>query len=192
MTGPVAATAELAAAAAPAPGAGVGASRSAAAMSPRAGRVFAGGDVRATAALAVTAARALCEAGAGSCGSSRTARGRRATRRRSSRSSPRSAPAARRPALHLSGDADAWLEPVRRLRQAVPCFDPERSPALAGELAAGRRAFGVLAAPGERPHPLADDPSCALVAHDGELAGRIPAQRVKGRREGPEGITRSS
>jgi hypothetical protein len=79
------------------------------------------------------------------------------------------------PALHLSGEADAWLEPVRRLRQAVPCFDPAKSPALARELTG--RPFGVLAAPGERPHPLAK--AAALVAHDGELAGRIGADGLR-------------
>jgi hypothetical protein len=37
----------------------------------------------------------------------------------------------------------------------------------------------VLAAPGERPHPLAKDPACALVAHDGDLAGRVGADGLK-------------
>jgi hypothetical protein len=37
----------------------------------------------------------------------------------------------------------------------------------------------VLAAPGERPHALAKDPACALVAHDGELAGRVPADGLR-------------
>jgi hypothetical protein len=166
VTGPVAATAELAAAAAPAPGAGVGASRSAAALSPRAD---AGTSTRAATALAVTAARMLCEAGA-----------RLVWIVEDSGWAPRDAAplqplvaairaAGATPALHLAGDADAWLEPVRRLRQAVPCFDPQRSPALARELT--DRPFGVLAAPGERPHPLAKD--AVLVAHDGELAGRV-------------------
>jgi hypothetical protein len=79
------------------------------------------------------------------------------------------------PALHLSGAADAWLEPVKRLRQVVPCFDPARSPALARELTG--RPFGVLAAPGARPHPLAG--AAVLVAHDGELAGRVGADGLR-------------
>ena len=175
VTGPVAASAELAAASAPAPGAGVGASRSAAAMSPRAQAARA--DARAAAALALSAARALCEAGArlvwivedsawapnGTAAHAPLVAAIRA--------------AGATPALHLPGDADAWLEPVKRLRQAVPCFDPDRSPALARELTG--RPFGVLAAPGERPHPLAKEPACALVAHDSELAGRIPAESLR-------------
>ncbi len=186
VTGPVAATAELAAAAAPAPGAGVGAPRSAAALSPRAdaatprpGAPPPRGDVRAASALAVTAARALCDAGA-----------RLVWIVEDSAWAPTDAAALQplvaairaggaTPALHLGPAADAWLEPLRRLRQAVPCFDPGRSPALAREFSAGRRAFGVLAGPGERPHALAADPACALVAHDGELAGRIPADGLR-------------
>jgi len=174
VTGPVAAAAELSAAAAPAPGAGVGASRSAAAMSPRADAAS-GADLRAAAALAAAAARALCEAGA-----------RLVWIVEDSGWAP-SSPAPLQPlvaairaggalpALHLAGEADAWLEPVKRLRQAVPCFDPERAPALARELTG--RPFGVLVAPGERPHPLAR--GAALVAHDGELAGRVGADGLR-------------
>jgi hypothetical protein len=162
VTGPVAAAAEVAAASAPAPGAGVGgASRR--------------DDVRAASRLAVSAARALCDAGA-----------RLVWIVEDSGWTPRAtAPlqplvtairaAGAVPALHLSGEADEWLEPVKRLRQAVPCFDPAKSPALARELT--DRPFGVLAAPGERPHRLAKD--AALVAHDGELAGRIGADGLR-------------
>jgi hypothetical protein len=161
VTGPVAASAEVAAASAPAPGAGVGAP-------PR-------DDVRAASRLAVTAARALCEAGA-----------RLVWIVEDSGWAPRDAAplqplvaairaAGAVPALHLSGEADAWLEPVKRLRQAVPCFDPTRSPALARELTG--RPFGVLAPPGERPHPLAKD--AVLVTHDGELAGRVGADGLR-------------
>jgi hypothetical protein len=174
VTGPVAASAELSAASAPAPGAGVGASRSAAAMSPRADAAS-GADVRASARLAVTAARALCDAGA-----------RLVWIVEDSGWAPRDAAplqplvAAIRaggalPALHLSGEADAWLEPVKRLRQALPCFDPARSPVLARELTG--HPFGVLAAPGERPHALAKH--AVLVAHDGELAGRVGADGLR-------------
>ena len=117
----------MAAASAPAPGAGVGASRSAAAMSPRAD-ASSRGDVRAAAALAVSAARALCEAGA-----------KLVWIVEDSAWAPRDAAALQPlvaairaagaiPALHLSGEADAWLEPVKRLRQAVPCFDPAGLP----------------------------------------------------------------
>lgn len=172
VTGPVAASAELAAASAPAPGAGVGAARSAAALSPRADSAT---SPRAVTALAVSAARALCEAGA-----------RLVWIVEASAWAPRHvAPlqplvaairaAGATPALHLSGEADAWLEPVKRLRQALPCFDPERSPALAHELT--DRPYGVLVAPGEAPHPLAR--GAALVAHDGELAGRIPVHELR-------------
>jgi hypothetical protein len=172
VTGPVAASAELTAASAPAPGAGVGAPRSAAALSPRADTAT---SPRVVSALAVTAARALCEAGA-----------RLVWIVEDSAWAPRDAAplvplvaairaAGATPALHLSGEADAWLEPVKRLRQAVPCFDPARSPALARELTG--RPYGVLAAPGERPHPLAKD--ALLVAHDGELAGRVPVQALR-------------
>jgi len=174
VTGPVAAAAEVAAASAPAPGAGVGASRSAAAMSPRSDAAT-GGDVRAAAALATSAARALCEAGA-----------KLVWIVEDSEWAPRNpAPlqplvaairaAGAIPALHVAGEADAWLEPVRRLRQAVPCFDPAKSPALAREL--DGRPFGVLVAPGERPHPLARE--AVLVAHDGELAGRVGADGLR-------------
>ncbi len=158
VTGPVTATAELAAAAAPAPGVAVERRR----------------DAR---HVALAAARALCDAGA-----------KLVWIVEDSAWAPRDAAllqplvAAIRaggatPALHLAGEADAWLEPVKRLRQAVPCFDPASSPVLARELTG--RPFGVLAAPGERPHALAKDPACALVAHDGELAGRIPADGLR-------------
>jgi len=156
VTGPVTATAEVAAASAPAPG--VAAERR--------------HDAR---PVVLAAARALCEAGA-----------KLVWIVEDSEWAPRDAAplqplvatiraAGAVPALHLSGEADAWLEPVKRLRQAVPCFDPARSPALARELT--RRPFGVLAAPGERPHPLAAD--AALVAHDGELAGRVGADTLR-------------
>jgi hypothetical protein len=164
VTGPAAATAEVAAAAAPAPGVAVGDARV---------------DVRPAVRLATIAARALCAAGA-----------RLVWIVEDSGWAPADAAAlaplvgairaaGATPALHLSGAADPWLEPVRRLRQAVPCFDPARSPALAGEFGGGRRAFGVLAQPGERPHRMVMDPSCALVTHDGELAGRIPPSELR-------------
>ncbi len=76
-------------------------------------------------------------------------------------------------ALHLPGAADGWLETVRALRQAIPCFDPALAPALATELGQGGRDFGVLAAPLSRPSALAAGPACTLIAHDGELAGRV-------------------
>jgi hypothetical protein len=156
VTGPVAASAEVAAASAPAPG--VASERR--------------GDAR---PVALAAARALCEAGA-----------KLVWIVEDSAWAPRDAKllqplvAAIRaggavPALHLSGEADAWLEPVKRLRQAVPCFDPARSPGLARELTG--RPFGVLAAPGLRPHPLAKE--ALLVAHDGELAGRVGANGLR-------------
>jgi hypothetical protein len=156
VTGPVAASAEVAAASAPAPG--VASERR--------------GDAR---PVALAAARALCEAGA-----------KLVWIVEDSAWAPRDAKllqplvAAIRaggavPALHLAGEADAWLEPVKRLRQAVPCFDPAKSPGLARELTG--RPFGVLAAPGERPHPLAKQ--ALLVAHDGELAGRVGADGLR-------------
>lgn len=82
-------------------------------------------------------------------------------------------------ALHLPGEADGWLEAVRALRAAIPCFAPERSPALAAELGGGGRAFGVLVSPGSWVPPLARDPSCVLISHDGELAGRVPARELQ-------------
>ena len=143
-------------------------------------------DLRATAKLALEAVRALCDAGAklvwvvedgaappqdpaalaqASAAVLGTARFYRATA-----------------ALHISGEADGWLDAVRVLRQAVPCFDAERSPVLAGELAGGSRAFGLLVGPagcGAATAELAREPRCVLIAHDGELAGRIAARELR-------------
>jgi len=170
VTGPVTAAAELAAASAQAPGAGVGAARSAAALSPRPDSPASPGP-----AVAVAAARVLCDAGARLVWivEDGTPAPRDAAPLQPLVAAIRAAGAL--PALHLSGEADAWLEPVKRLRQAVPCFDPAKSPALARELSG--RPFGVLVAPGERPHPLARE--AALVAHDGELAGRVGADGLR-------------
>jgi hypothetical protein len=195
VTGPVAAAAELAAASAPAPGVGAPARHAAvrAPPAPAGGHGAAtpsstlepgtAGDVRAAARLALAAVRALCEAGA-----------RLIWLVEDGARPPADAAALAQaltpvlgtvrfyratPALHLAGAADPWLDAVKRLRQAVPCFDPARSPALAAEFAGGRRAFGVLAAPGDPPHALSQDPSCVLVAHDGELAGRVPARELQ-------------
>ncbi|HWK25166.1 MAG TPA: hypothetical protein VNS09_01305 [Solirubrobacter sp.] len=74
-------------------------------------------------------------------------------------------------ALHIAGAADGWLDAVRGLRGAIACFDPAASPALAAE----PRPFGVTVAPGAR--ALAAD--AALVTHDGELAGRVPARDLR-------------
>ena len=115
------------------------------------------------AALALTASRALCEAGAGLIWLVED--GRRPPADAAALAPMLAAIRGHRaiPALHLSGPADAWLDAVKRLRQLVPCFDPAASPALAHELAGGRRRFGVLVAPGEPKHALAADPSCGLL-----------------------------
>ena len=50
--------------------------------------------------------------------------------------------------------------------------------------------FGVLAAPGARPHPLVRD--ALLVAHDGELAGRVRADGLRDAVKALKAITKSS
>ncbi|MEA2358307.1 MAG: hypothetical protein QOI62_1567 [Solirubrobacteraceae bacterium] len=144
-------------------------------------------DVAGAARLALAAVRALCDAGAGlvwvvedgerppadaellarACASVfGTARFYRATA-----------------ALHLRGAADGWLEAVRALRQAVPCFDADASPALAAELGGGTRPFGLIVGldgAGSATIALAKDPRCRLLVHDGELAGRRAARELHG------------
>ena len=67
--------------------------------------------------------------------------------------------------------------PLKELNQhAVVLVSKEDGmvlPLFVDETAAVAIAFRLMGRP--TPHPLAHDPSCALVAHDGELAGRIPA-----------------
>jgi hypothetical protein len=145
-----------------------------------------GTDVGAAAKLALEAVRALCDAGAklvwvvedgarppadparlaqASASVFGTARFYRATA-----------------ALHLAGDADGWLHAVRALRQAVPCFDADRSPALAAEARDGSRPFGLVVGPdgaSEATAALARNARCRLVVHDGELAGRVAPRDLK-------------
>jgi hypothetical protein len=141
------------------------------------GPVAAGDDVALAAKRCLVAVRALCEAGAGLIWIAEEGGRPPADAAALARAMTPVLGTARfyraEAALHLPGAADGWLEAVRVLRQVIPCFDPERSPALGRELAGGRRRFGVLVAPESRPAPLAHDPACVLVAHDGELAGRV-------------------
>lgn len=147
------------------------------------GPVAAGGDVGAAARRCLAAVRALCEAGAGVIWIAEDGARPPADVAALLRAMTPVLGTVRfyrgEAALHLPGAADGWLEAVRVLRPAIPCFDPERSPALAAELASANRRFGVLVAPGSRPSPLARDPACAIVAHDGELAGRVAARDLQ-------------
>jgi hypothetical protein len=169
VTGLVRASADRLAVAAPAPGV--------------VGAPAPGADLAAAAKLMLAAVRALCEAGAGLVwivedGARPPAHAAAFAQAlapvlatvRAHRASA---------ALHLAGAADGWLDAIRRLRQAIPCFDAARSPALAAALGGGTRAFGVLVAPAATPPALAGDPRCVLVTHDGELAGRIAPRSLR-------------
>jgi hypothetical protein len=139
-----------------------------------------GTDVAAAAKLALEAVRALCDAGAKLVWVAEDGSRPPADAARLAQASASVFGTARfyraTAALHLSGDADGWLDAVRALRQAVPCFDADRSPALAAEARGGSRPFGLVVGPdgaSEATAELAKAPHCRLVVHDGELAGRV-------------------
>jgi hypothetical protein len=79
-------------------------------------------------------------------------------------------------ALHLSGEADAWLPFVALGGANVPCFDPDRAPAIASRALSNGTPFGLALPPGV-PTPtakkLARTGRCLVLTHDNDLAGRV-------------------
>ncbi len=139
----------------------------------------AGGDLAFAAKRALAAVRALCEAGAGLIWIVEDGARAPADAGDYARALTPVLGTARfyraDAALHLAGAADGWLDAVRKLRAAIPCFDPAEAPALAAE----QRDFGVIVAPGARAPAHAMAAACALVTHDAELAGRVPARELR-------------
>lgn len=84
--------------------------------------------------------------------------------------------------LHVHGSAAGWEPVLMRPGAFLPVFDPSTAPALAGTLRAGTRPFGVALPATGGPvgaEDLVANPHCALVTHDGDLAGRIPVRDVR-------------
>jgi hypothetical protein len=83
--------------------------------------------------------------------------------------------------LHLADASETWRDVIARGGPYVPCFDPDAAPALTDAIAGTPAIYGLALPPG-RPGPraleLARDRRCALLTHDGELAGRVPGREL--------------
>jgi hypothetical protein len=84
-------------------------------------------------------------------------------------------------ALHVAGAADGWEPFVAQGGPYLTCFDPGRSPGLAGRFRS-IGSFGLAlppGQPGEAARELASTGRCVLLTNDAELAGVVAARDLR-------------